>query len=628
MTKRIIAIMLALLCALCCFVACSDEESNESENASGTSTEATAPVPEGSTLISGENRYRIVYADGISKNIALKVYDKLNSLDPAASGKIGYYKIGTDKKTADDGSAEILIGNTNRALSSEAKKALKNDMDFAIVVSGNKIAIYANTEARVEDAVNYFVSKITLTESKQVLYSATGTYVEEYVPGSVNAITIDGAPISEFTIVIPSKNYSNDLSFAEALADYLIEQSGEYVAVEFDSVEESEHEILVGKTNRTESDSITASSMATSEFKTAIKNGKLAIAADSYTGYNIALASFKNVLKNNNGAITTAFTPKRLSFEEIKAISVGSIRFTESAGVLSFYKSTEAQITAWGGYNADLKTRSETTTGVRLDFETDSSSFYFETPTTSVKFELYINGEKSQDLTGKSAHFIELDTSANDTNRVTLIFPSHNIGKISTVQFDGGATVTRHQFDKKILFIGDSITQGYNSGVDSVSYAHIVTRHFNADSVIQGVGGAAYSHINALSAIPYDPDVVIVALGCNDWNNNSNATDYRNRVTTYLNKIDQLYGDKTVIVISPIPRLDETSSATLPLASARNIISQEASSRGFVHVNGGDLVPANATYYATNDTYHPNAKGFEEYAKNLIPLIETYVEEA
>ncbi len=639
MFKKIIALLLALLCIISCFASCTDEEASESSSdpAASESSSDTAQQgagtgikydPNTSILLSGESRYRIVYASGISKSIALKVYDKLSNIDPVATQKVGYYTLTTDKKATDNNTPEILIGLTNRAISTQAKNALEDPLDFSIVISGNKIAIYANTEARLIDAVNYFNSKVALTDNYEVIYTSKDNYVEKYTPEKTLDIKVGGVAVDKFTIIVPTENNEVELAVAEDLAAWLISQTGKYIVVDIDIADETANEILIGKTNRAQSKALTSTSLESTEFATSFDNGKLAIFAGSRTGYNMALSSMKNAIKKDGGSLEDAFTVRRLTFEEIKSISVGAVRYEVLGNALYFHKSTEDQITAWHNYDSKLEGNAKATTGVRLDFETDSSSFYFETTTTSVTFELYINGEKAHTLTGQRSHFIEIDTSSKETNRITLIFPSNNDpGNISCVQLDGGSTFTRHQFDKKILFIGDSITQGYNTSIDSLSYAHIVSRHFNADSVIQGVGGARFSHLNALSAIPYDPDVVIVALGCNDWSNSSNATTYRSSVSAYLSRIKTLYEGKTVIVISPIPRLDEVPSATLPLASARNIIAEEAASRGFFHVNGGTLVPANATYYA-NDVYHPNTKGFEEYAKNLIPAIQTYVDEA
>ena len=72
----------------------------------------------------------------------------------------------------------------------------------------------------------------------------------------------------------------------------------------------------------------------------------------------------------------------RLTFEELKIITVGAHAVEQNDdGTVSFYKCTKKQIKAWYECGGDtLGTRSETTTGIRLDFHTNSknlSSFIF-----------------------------------------------------------------------------------------------------------------------------------------------------------------------------------------------------------------------------------------------------------
>ena len=56
---------------------------------------------------------------------------------------------------------------------------------------------------------------------------------------------------------------------------------------------------------------------------------------------------------------------------------------------------------------------------------------------------------------------IELD---GEEHRITLYLPNHNEGaRLESVEIDDGAIIEQHEFDHKILFVGDSITQGWDS---------------------------------------------------------------------------------------------------------------------------------------------------------------------
>lgn len=199
----------------------------------------------------------------------------------------------------------------------------------------------------------------------------------------------------------------------------------------------------------------------------------------------------------------------RLSFEEVKSITFGFVHSFEDANGMHFAKCTDKQVAAFGSFWEGLGNNAKATTGIRLDFHTSSKHFAFGAA-SGRRFELYINGTfreiyKAQD--GESAEFSYDINEAGEENRVTLYFPAHDTpGVLSYVELDDGATVVPHKFDCKIFFIGDSITQGWNSTYDSLSYANRVSDFFNADSVIQGVGGAFFHPSIFDEAIDYDPD--------------------------------------------------------------------------------------------------------------------------
>ena len=85
-----------------------------------------------------------------------------------------------------------------------------------------------------------------------------------------------------------------------------------------------------------------------------------------------------------------------------------------------------------------------------------------------------------------------------------------------------------------MLFIGDSITQGWNSYYDTLSYAWRVSLYFNANSIINGIGGAFYEP-QTFDVPDFDPDTVIVALGTNDFSK-FKTTDEMLEEFAYLGK--------------------------------------------------------------------------------------------
>ena len=315
-----------------------------------------------------------------------------------------------------------------------------------------------------------------------------------------------------------------------------------------------------------------------------------------------------------------------LKFDDVKKITRGAVSISENDDGYVFDKCTERQIDAWYAYSEPLGMRARTTSGIRLDFVTNSKKFGF-TVATGGKFELRINGilrDKVTEIGKKVYTLCDVRGAALKKCRVTLIFPSHSIGKIKDVELDDGASFEPLTYSKRLLFIGDSITQGWNSEFDSLSYAWRVTDYFDADSVINGIGGAFFS-VSTFDKPDFDPDAVIVAYGTNDFTRGNTIPEKEEQVRGYLDLIKEAYADKKVIVISPIWRGDANGNNMRDeFHTFRLTIENEAQKRGFYAISGLSLVPPMPSFYA--DTYlHPNDVGFSLFAENLIEQIKNII---
>ena len=313
----------------------------------------------------------------------------------------------------------------------------------------------------------------------------------------------------------------------------------------------------------------------------------------------------------------------RLTTEQIKSVTFGALSVEEQADGLHFHKCTQKQETAFAAFNSGFFERAKTTTGVRLDFHTTSKHLAFSA-TSGRKFEVYLNNllrrQFDFDVLRAEGRCAELDLTdvlgdKVDDIRVTLVFPSHSIGVLEFVELDDGATLVPHTFDRKILFLGDSITQGWNSDYDGFSYAWRVSRFFNAESVVQGIGGAFF-HETVFDTVDFDPDTVIVALGTNDFSKFKTTDEMRAHVSAYLSLVASEYADKKLFVISPIWRADQEKTMGSFL-DAREVVIRETEKLGLRHIDGLSLVPPMEEFM--KDGYlHPNDLGFSLYAENLI----------
>ena len=307
----------------------------------------------------------------------------------------------------------------------------------------------------------------------------------------------------------------------------------------------------------------------------------------------------------------------RLNLEEIKKLTVGAVDVEQTEDGIKFYKMQKCQVEAFYALSDILGFRALTTTGIRLDFETDSRYLAFEVK-SGTKFEYLIDGvyQGIVKLGEDKRAVIELAKPC----RVTLVFPSHEIGIIDNVELSDGATAMRHKFDKKVLFIGDSITQGWNSGVDTLSYAWRTSLALNLDSIIQGVGGA-YFHESTFADSGFEPETVIVAYGTNDVNHFKTQDEMVAQLRAYICKVKETYKNSEIYAISPIwvsGGKEEKRMGNLWESYA--LIADEIEKCGVKHIRGLDLVPHERRYFA--DDLHPNKDGFEIYARNLVEIID------
>lgn len=316
----------------------------------------------------------------------------------------------------------------------------------------------------------------------------------------------------------------------------------------------------------------------------------------------------------------------KLTNEQIKSITFGAIRVCEENGILHFHKCTQKQIDVWTSHKEILGERAATSSGIRLDFHTDSQNFAFRSFQGN-KFEIYVDG-----LLRKQVFFKAEDTekeikiplrhplgNKQDSYRVTVYFPSHEDGVIEWVELDDSATVTPHEYDRKWLFIGDSITQGWAAIIDSLSYALRVSRFFNADCVVQGIGGAYFAE-DSFDHVDFDPEIVSVAYGTNDFGHYQTLDELREHARAHLALIAEEYKGKKLFYISPLWR-GKRDKPMGTFEECREVLITEAEALGFTHIDGLSLVPPLPNFFY-DEYLHPDNNGFSLYAENLISAIK------
>lgn len=451
-------------------------------------------------------------------------------------------------------------------------------------------------------------------------------------------IKIADADIADFVIVLPEESTEAEQTMASNIFAWVKKITGASLTTVKDSTAAAAHEILVGNTNRAESTDVIGNGFKENgltnpyAFRAIVKNGKLAIASGHAEGYYAAFGSLKLVVEKCKGQLNCNFANQNLSYESIKKISTGAVKIEEVANGLKYYKCTPEQEEYWAKAHSGSPDNAKAANGCRLDIDTNSTTFYFEV--TAGKCVFLLNGKQIEaSVTKKFYKLPTLEGYKEGTNRITLILPGSNNRNwsLSRIWLDAGSTTKRHEYDLKMLFLGDSITQGYNNqGNEANTYTFYTSEYFNAESIVQGNGGAIFDP-NYLVELEYKPDLIIVAYGCNDWSRyrNSDTATITTKVKAYFDKLVQFYPDTPIIALSPIYRYDIGSGTAVDFRMMHAIIDDVSYNyKNVTAIDGIDLVPHTSddrsTYWA--DDIHPNGKGFIQYGKNLSIVLEEYVE--
>lgn len=311
-----------------------------------------------------------------------------------------------------------------------------------------------------------------------------------------------------------------------------------------------------------------------------------------------------------------------LTPEQIKGIVVGAVDRLETERGLLFTKYTQKQHAAWKKAAPELLANVEASTGIRLDFQTDSENVTFHVA-GGKKYELLVDDFLTEQYRceGENASFFAKLGRPGQMKRVTFTMPSHqDPGYIRGVTLDDGAIFSRHCFDRKLLFLGDSITQGWNATFDTLSYAYQVSRALNAESVIHGNGGTFYEP-TAMDDMGFEADTVIVALGTNDFDRFDSPEEIGSRAKAYLQLVKTQFSQAKIYVITPIWRQDwQEVKKCGSFGQCRETIAAAAQSLELEVIDGLKLMPHFPEFMA--DPLHPNDLGFSLYAKNLLTYIQ------
>lgn len=310
----------------------------------------------------------------------------------------------------------------------------------------------------------------------------------------------------------------------------------------------------------------------------------------------------------------------KLTNEQLKTIYFGALYFRETKeGYLQSFQYTEEQMNYFKEVSEFWFERCSAGSAKTLEFSTEASEFSFEYKIiwagSDDSVEMAADGLISKiyyvkDIKKTGRLSFELPEGKKD---VIVYLPAD--ATVLIRNFEADKDVTPAKKGEKVLWMGDSITQGYGPLRSAHTYVSVANRLLNYDILNQGIGGYVYDRNVLKDMDGYRPDKIIISMGTNQF-----GSPTMQDVEEYYERLKEVYGDTPVLCITPIWRGDVPGGEPTLVKFCRNIKAICEKYENITVVDGFKLVPHLSEYFL--DDLHPNELGCEIYGRNLVLKIQ------
>ena len=316
-----------------------------------------------------------------------------------------------------------------------------------------------------------------------------------------------------------------------------------------------------------------------------------------------------------------------LSAVDLRPFWRGVISLTEEDGGVCPERVTARQLKVCAESGTFI-IRAGASAGCCLAMRTDAEAFSFDyrlSPGSTrdfYSFDLWVNGSLLRSVPGlmskKTQGTISFSLPEGERS-LCLYLPNLQRTQLFNVELNGASFAQPLPADRRLLCLGDSITQGFLARIHSGCYAGALARLLGAELLNQGIGAECYHAETLDEELPFRPDLVTIAYGTNDWSTRTPDVFLR-EAERYLKKAARIFSGARIAVLTPLPRLDEDKHPDWPLPEARKAL--EEIIRGIpdlLPIRGENLMPRDASLL--EDHVHPNDRGFEVMTKNLFAAL-------
>ena len=325
----------------------------------------------------------------------------------------------------------------------------------------------------------------------------------------------------------------------------------------------------------------------------------------------------------------------KLTFDELKSATLGSVLTEEEGGRVRFHRFTAPQ----EAFYADRKpTVARSTSGVKLSFVTDSEILFLKGFTEQIhsrtfySVDVFVNGEFFDDIcnfeeTEMLRRYVETPFPLGEFEKniflpsgekeILIHLPWSVDFRLEEVSLSDGASFLPKKPEKKLLCFGDSITQGFDALHPSRKYTARLADYLGMEEFNKAVGGEFFKPELSALRDDFTPDFITVAYGTNDWSNHLREV-FEESCRGFFKNLVENYPDTPVLAITPLWR--KIWRKEKPFGDFRYVnefIFRETRQYETVTVvDGFGFIPPYSDYFA-DLTLHPNGAGYDRYFEGI-----------
>lgn len=299
----------------------------------------------------------------------------------------------------------------------------------------------------------------------------------------------------------------------------------------------------------------------------------------------------------------------KLSSKTLKRLFKGALYFEEKKGYLTAFRYNKAQLDymADPSYDWGWRMRARFTGCVRIEFKTNARTISFDYLASEIHerantIDLFVDGGlvKVHKIGENKRGRVEFSLKEGD-KLACIYMPCECELSIKNFTIDGNYKSVKEK-GKKLLILGDSITQGAGVEMSSYAYANVLQRETGYNVLAQGIGGYRFEPVDLTTVECFEPDKILVFLGTNWYE--SLDYDYEGSTREYFKKLKELYPSTPIWEVTPLCRqgvdVDRFNWCI-------DVVKSACQDNGIPYIDGFSLVPNVDECFS--DGVHPNALG-------------------